>query len=201
MKTEEKDLLLEKEWLRFGDIPMNPETETMDEEVEFRLGNQRIVFDKGTDRMEIWHWFDENHSKGVQYLLYGDPKNEEPTSMQPHMDYQTIHVCPNHCRSPLITTAHVSQTWKVDHEGEFLEEISTDEVDAEPDDENIWTCEKCGAEAECLETMKVFYPGGAVYYPVQRNGFKYVGYPLTSIPLLPQEEQRYRKGGELECGM
>lgn len=25
----------------------------------------------GVGREEIWHWFDERHSKGVVYLLYG----------------------------------------------------------------------------------------------------------------------------------
>lgn len=29
-----------------------------------------FLFEKGTEREEIWHWFDKNHSKGVHYLLY-----------------------------------------------------------------------------------------------------------------------------------
>lgn len=27
-------------------------------------------FPAGTEREEIWHWFDETHSKGVAWLLY-----------------------------------------------------------------------------------------------------------------------------------
>lgn len=30
----------------------------------------------GTDREEIWHWFDEMHPKGVAYLLNGEEKND-----------------------------------------------------------------------------------------------------------------------------
>ena len=41
---------------------MNPETERMEEDF--------LCFPIGTHREEIWHWFDERHSKGVYYLLY-----------------------------------------------------------------------------------------------------------------------------------
>lgn len=30
-----------------------------------------LGFHEGTDRMEIWHWFDERYSKGVAYLMFG----------------------------------------------------------------------------------------------------------------------------------
>lgn len=60
----ERDAALEKLWEEFGDVPMNPETECM--EAPF------LSFPAGTFREEIWHWFDERHSKGVAYLLYGD---------------------------------------------------------------------------------------------------------------------------------
>jgi len=59
----ERDKELEKLWSEFGDVPMNPETECMDEEF--------LGFPAGTHREDIWHWFDERHSKGVVYLLYG----------------------------------------------------------------------------------------------------------------------------------
>ena len=29
-----------------------------------------LNFAAGTHREEIWHWFDERHTKGVAYLLY-----------------------------------------------------------------------------------------------------------------------------------
>lgn len=59
----ERDAALEKLWEEFGDVPMNPETECM--EAPF------LSFPAGTFREDIWHWFDERHSKGVAYLMYG----------------------------------------------------------------------------------------------------------------------------------
>lgn len=56
------DKELENLWDYFSDIPMNPETECIEEAF--------IDFPVGTHREEIWHWFDERHSKGVFYLLY-----------------------------------------------------------------------------------------------------------------------------------
>lgn len=57
------DQQLEEMWERFGDIPMNPETECIEQPF--------MHWTEGTHREEIWHWFDERHSKGVYYLLYG----------------------------------------------------------------------------------------------------------------------------------
>ena len=56
-----KDRELEKLWQQFGDIPMNPETECIEESF--------LNFPIGTNREEIWHWFDEQHSIGVAYLM------------------------------------------------------------------------------------------------------------------------------------
>lgn len=53
---------LEKLWEELGDVPMDPETECLEEAF--------FIWEKGTDREDIWHWFDERHSKGVAYLLY-----------------------------------------------------------------------------------------------------------------------------------
>lgn len=61
----ERDKALEAMWREFADVPMNPETECMDEPF--------LDFPTGTPREDIWHWFDERHSKGVAYLLYGTP--------------------------------------------------------------------------------------------------------------------------------
>ena len=66
-KLKERDKRLEQLWAEFADVPMNPETEKMEEPF--------LHFPARTDREEIWHWFDERHSKGVVYLLYGtEPK-------------------------------------------------------------------------------------------------------------------------------
>lgn len=58
------DLLMGLLWRAFSDVPMNPETEEMEEEF--------LGFPVGAHREEIWHWFDKKHSKGVAYLLYGE---------------------------------------------------------------------------------------------------------------------------------
>ncbi len=59
----ERDAELEELWSAFDDAPMEPETECI--EAAF------LGFPVGTDRKEIWRWFDQRHSKGVAYLLYG----------------------------------------------------------------------------------------------------------------------------------
>lgn len=59
-KKSDKDIRLEKLWRQFGDVPMNPETECIEEDF--------LHFPAGTNRMDIWHWFDEQHSVGVAYL-------------------------------------------------------------------------------------------------------------------------------------
>lgn len=45
--------------------------------------------------------------------------------------------------------AHVVQTWVVDSGGHFLE-VAEDcsEVTHEPDEDDIWTCQRCGKEYE-----------------------------------------------------
>lgn len=38
---------------------------------ELLFDNQEsIIFPAGTDRKEIWHWFDKHHPKGIAYLLH-----------------------------------------------------------------------------------------------------------------------------------
>lgn len=59
----ERDKELESLWADLEDVPMDPTTETI--ETDF------LDFGAGTHREEIWKWFDERHSKGVYYLLYG----------------------------------------------------------------------------------------------------------------------------------
>ena len=59
---KERDARIEELWYCFEDIPVNPETECIEE------GFLHWPID--TNREEIWHWFDERHSKGVHYLLY-----------------------------------------------------------------------------------------------------------------------------------
>ena len=60
---KERDAALEELWAKFADVPMNPETE--------KLESSFLHFPAGTNRMEVWRWFDDRHSKGVSFLLYG----------------------------------------------------------------------------------------------------------------------------------
>lgn len=49
-------------WESFGDVPMDPETET----IEQPWG----IFPAGTEKEEIWHWFEREFSIPVSELLY-----------------------------------------------------------------------------------------------------------------------------------
>jgi len=61
--------------------------------------------------------------------------------------------CPNDPRhNRFLTTAHVSQTWEVDSEGNFSREVSTDQTDHGPDPDNEWTCAVCQAVAKVERT-------------------------------------------------
>lgn len=57
----ERDKRLEDLWLMLGDVPMNQETECIEEPF--------LRFEAGTHREEIWRWFDNRHSKGVGWLM------------------------------------------------------------------------------------------------------------------------------------
>ena len=50
-------------WREFGDIPMNPDTECIEEEWS--------DFSIGTHREEIWHWFEETFNISVAKDLMG----------------------------------------------------------------------------------------------------------------------------------
>ncbi|MEZ3492870.1 MAG: hypothetical protein K1W38_11360 [Lachnospiraceae bacterium] len=53
------DAELEKLWEIFGCVPVNDNDEILEE---------FLGFPEGTDRIEIWQWFDELYSKGVKVL-------------------------------------------------------------------------------------------------------------------------------------
>jgi hypothetical protein len=52
---------LEILWKKFDNVPINCNDEI---EIDFIVNND-IFWLKGTDRFEIWEWFDNNHSDGV----------------------------------------------------------------------------------------------------------------------------------------
>lgn len=57
--------------------------------------------------------------------------------------------CPkNPEHKQFYVTAHISETWVVDTESNFLEAMDSDgEVVHEPDSGDLYTCTECGAEA------------------------------------------------------
>lgn len=66
----ERDVALEEMWSQFADIPVDPKTECI--EVPF------MWWWPGVSRNGIWHWFDQRHSKGIAYLLYGNAEDYVP---------------------------------------------------------------------------------------------------------------------------
>lgn len=68
---KEQDAQLEELWAGLEDIPVDPDTE--------KLECFYFIWPAGTDKEEIWHWFDERHSKGISYLLYRVPFWEKQT--------------------------------------------------------------------------------------------------------------------------
>ena len=59
-----KDKEIEKLWEELADIPVHE-----DENYELCLDADWLSWNKGTSVDEIWHWFDEHHSKGVGWLM------------------------------------------------------------------------------------------------------------------------------------
>ena len=72
---------LEDLWRELADVPFDDG----DPDVDMTLAENWKWFSKGTPREEIWHWFDERHSKGVAFLLYGtqDPEQQETPEEAP----------------------------------------------------------------------------------------------------------------------
>lgn len=56
--------------------------------------------------------------------------------------------CPNCGGQRFVVIAHVTQTWKVDQNGMFVNCLE-DCIDVihRPDDDDIWECYECGHEA------------------------------------------------------
>ncbi len=58
-----KQIYVKDLWEDFGEVPMNPETEEIEEEWH--------EFPIGTHREEIWHWFEEQFNVSVAEDLMG----------------------------------------------------------------------------------------------------------------------------------
>jgi len=61
------DVQLEEMWADLGNIHFDE----ADVPGDMVLAEDWHSFQKGTDRLEIWQFFDKRHSKGVAFLLYG----------------------------------------------------------------------------------------------------------------------------------
>lgn len=75
---KERDALLEEQWKRFKNIPVNPDTE--------KLEKPFMDFPAGTDRLTIWKWFDERHSKGASYLMQNSQRRHTGEYMIRHWE-------------------------------------------------------------------------------------------------------------------
>jgi hypothetical protein len=56
-----KDTNLEQRWKELGDIPIDDADCITEPFYEWKVG---------TFREQIWHWFDNHHSKGVVWLIF-----------------------------------------------------------------------------------------------------------------------------------
>lgn len=150
MKTlRERDIELEKLWKQFEDLPMDPDTEKIEEPF--------LSFPAGTDREDIWHWFDERHSKGISYLLYGTPfyeksgedsypllgfiKQEVPFRLENIFNIPSEKITPNIvdvCVWSLYDNSDVMFDYDSmdDHLRELLKEYDIDPDDYEEEEEN-----------------------------------------------------------------
>ena len=66
------DEVIEQLWEELEDVSFNENGSG-----SLILDEDWFIFDKGTEREDIWYWFDEYHSKGVGWLMYeykGDVK-------------------------------------------------------------------------------------------------------------------------------
>lgn len=70
--------MVERLWKDLADVPFQEDKSgslVLEEEYVMKCGTRVIkTFPAGTDREDIWHWFDEMHPKGVVYLLNGEEK-------------------------------------------------------------------------------------------------------------------------------
>ena len=55
-------------WEEFGDVLLD----YSDEKTDGVLEKDWFIFEAGTDKLEIWDWFDEQHSVGLYKLMFKD---------------------------------------------------------------------------------------------------------------------------------
>jgi len=80
-------------------------------------------------------------------------------------------VCPNRCGDEFYTSAHVVEEWKVNGLGVWIETSSTLETTHDPEDDNVWSCAKCGEQAFMLNDAAYegsFEYGGYHFVPCRK---------------------------------
>lgn len=58
---------LQEFWEKFGNVPVNK-----DDYLEEEFVCEDIIFTKGTDKFEVWHWFDEQFKEGLYKEMFGE---------------------------------------------------------------------------------------------------------------------------------
>lgn len=97
--------------------------------------------------------------------------------------------CPICGNTEFHVTAHVTQSWLVDGEGCFMEALSDcDAVTHEPDNQDLWTCSKCGHEAPG-EKFEVDGCENPVLFTWKNYFYETIDYPLVFVKLYLSDEQ------------
>ena len=77
-------------------------------------------------------------------------------------------ICPCCGGREFITTATVTQDWRVSFGGDFLEEVSScNDVLCEPNTDNIWSCFRCGEEAVSLNDFDIDHDPNDLVFEVE----------------------------------
>ena len=77
-------------------------------------------------------------------------------------------ICPCCGGREFITTATVTQDWRVSFGGDFLEEVSScNDVLCEPSTDNIWSCFRCGGEAVSLNDFDIDHDPNDLVFEVE----------------------------------
>lgn len=56
---------LKQLWEKFGDIPVDKDDNL---DLDFVCGD--IIWTRGTDKFEVWHWFDEEFKNGLYQEMF-----------------------------------------------------------------------------------------------------------------------------------
>ena len=91
-QIEELDKLkhIRKLWQEFGAVPMDPDTECLEEEWH--------GFPAETNREDIWHWFEHEFHISVTELMYDFPKRPVTINDMIQYGYDCLDIVPMHAR-------------------------------------------------------------------------------------------------------